>query len=42
MQAMDSGKPWYPGMMGGPSAYAPYGNGTMTLNTDTTSGKVGM
>ena len=41
MQAMESGKVWFPGMMGAPSAYGAYNNGTMSLNTDASSGKVG-
>lgn len=41
MQAMDSGKVWFPGMMGAPSAYGAYNNGAMALNTDASSGKVG-
>ncbi|KAF2225836.1 hypothetical protein BDZ85DRAFT_72223 [Elsinoe ampelina] len=38
MQAMESGKPFFPGMMN--SGFAGYGNGAMSLNTDTSSGKV--
>jgi len=40
IQAMESGKAWYPGMVGAP-AYGAYGNGAMNLNTDVATGKVG-
>ena len=42
MQAMESGKAFFPNMMGqSPSAYGGYGNGTMNMNPDASSGKVG-
>ena len=42
MQAMESGKPFYPNLLGLSAGYAAYANGTMSLNTDASSGKVGM
>ena len=41
IQAMESGKFPFPGMVGAPGGYAPYGNGAMSLNTDNATGKVG-
>lgn len=39
MQAMESGKPFFPGMMN--AGFGGYGNGGMSLNTDNSTGKVG-
>lgn len=42
MQAMESGKAFFPGLLGpSPAGYPAYGNGTMSLNTDASTGKVG-
>lgn len=42
MQAMESGKGFFPNLLGPGAPFLPYGSGTMNLNTDSTAGKVGM
>jgi len=42
MQAMESGKAFFPGLLGtSPAGYGSYGNPSMSLNTDAAAGKVG-
>ena len=41
MQAMESGKAFFPNMMGSGSGFGGFGNAGMGLSTDTSSGKVG-
>lgn len=41
MQAMESGKPFFPNMMGAGAGFGSFGNGGIGLAQDSTTGKVG-